>query len=112
MGDLQSKDEEIEKLQDLEIYTMLDGDSNSWERYLTLRDGYKPIKNISLINDTIESQMMFLCLRLTGNIFEAQKIYNEMDLLEIWELLTYKLAYEYQDPTYDIDQAMKSLKGK
>ena len=90
---------------------MLEGDSNLYSKFLLERDGYV-IKNHELIEQTLENQLMFTCMSLAGDVLKARELYYNEDILEIEKLILVKLAFEYKDPTYELEQAMEGLKGR
>ena len=85
---LQSKLDEIEEIKRRNIFQFLEDDLNKLKRI------YKKVItfNDSFPNDE-RASLMSMCMSL-----ESRELYNEMDIVELWDLYSIKLAMEYQDP--------------
>lgn len=66
---------------------------------------YRPLLNGSqLIPATIENNLMLMCLKLSKSVINAKKLYNRMDIVELWRLSALKSAADYKDPFADSNE--------
>lgn len=104
---LQSKEQEIAELREQPIFELLDQRADKIALINELK-GKADIKPNDLIKETYFNQLIMPCLRLSdGRITLAMKIYAKMDIVKLWQLLSVKLAYEYEDQTELLNQQYK-----
>lgn len=101
---LQSKEREIAELREQPIFELLDQRSDKIESINELK-GKATINPTDLVRESLFNQLIIPCLRLSdGKITTALRIYAKMDIVRLWELLSVKLAYEYEDQTELLNQ--------
>lgn len=94
-----SKQQRIELIiKSNQLFPILRGYAKQSERN-KLRQGYKCLKINELISNDLYDDDKVICWQLAkGNVFQYKKIYETMDILEVFELYALKLAVEFNEP--------------
>ena len=90
---LRFKLDEIEEIKRRNIFQFLEDDLKRLKRIY---------KKVTTFNDCLPNDerlsLLSICMSLEDRIDKAKRIYNEMDIVELWDLYSVKLAMNYQDP--------------
>lgn len=90
---MQSKVEKIQEIQTYTIYQLLEDD------FKRIQKEYKGVTTLGQrIPMTEERQLMSMCIELTNDIQKAGELYDEMDIVELYENYTLKIAMNYNNP--------------
>jgi hypothetical protein len=90
---LKSKTVQIEDIRTRTIFVVLESDTNRAKRE------YVKLTSVNeLLPNDIRTSQMIVCYQATEDILKAKYVYDTMDIVEVWELLSVKLACNYDDP--------------
>ena len=92
MGRLRYKLEEIEEIKRRPIFQLLEDD------YAKYKQKYKGIVETSKLLPYYLQPAMICMQMAEGNIAEFERLYNDKDIVEIWELYSIQKATFYQNP--------------
>jgi len=101
---LKSKEDLIVGIRNQELYDNMADDSKILSKKDVKLYGRERISGMQLIEMTAKRSDLLHCLKLAGNILKAKELYENLDIVELWEDLTLLYAYEYNDPTLELTE--------
>lgn len=94
---LYRSNEIIDEILQRNIFQLLESDWKEYKKEFWEKNLRNPVNTRSLLPDSIDYDIKMVVLRISSNSLEYKEIYENWDIVEVYELYSIKLANDYKD---------------